>query len=87
MSNPVNVVNADGLTVSGTVYKIAYNDGADVAVEITVYENKKLSPGVTGTYTLGLGHLGTTVLDVEIADWQFRKSYPLSSLFVTNIIN
>ena len=73
-SNPVSVVNADGLTVTGTVYKIAYNDGADVAAEITVYENKKVSPGVTGTYTVGLGHLGSQTLDVELSDWQFRKA-------------
>ena len=48
--------NADGIDVNGVTYSVAYSlDEEDYSVDVTVYENKKVSPGVTGTYTLDLG--------------------------------
>ena len=48
-TSTVQVVNVDGLTVSAIKYAISYSDnGNNVATDVTVYENKKVSPGVTG---------------------------------------
>jgi hypothetical protein len=35
---------------------------------------KKVSPGVTGEFELTMGHLGTTVLDVQFSDWEFKTA-------------
>ena len=78
----VKVTNVDGIEVDGTKYSIAYDDGGEtLSGSITVYENKKVSPGVTGTYTLTMGHLGSVVLDVEDSKSTFQSKEGLETQF------
>ena len=37
--------------------------------------NKKVSSGVTGTYTLDLGVVGSAVLPVTLSDTQFKNTF------------
>ena len=70
------IENVDGLIVTGTRYEISYIlNGEEKQSVIRVYENKKVSPGVTGDYTLDLGILGKGTFDVEYGTSGFASKF------------
>ncbi|CAG5089689.1 Oidioi.mRNA.OKI2018_I69.PAR.g12308.t1.cds [Oikopleura dioica] len=68
-SSSTSVVNVDGLTVPATVYTV------NGVTTVTVYENKKVSPGVTGYYELDYGPLGKAEFDVTLDANGFKNIF------------
>ena len=47
-------------------------DGVHYNGNVTIFENSKVSPGVTGFYDVTMGTLGTAEFDVQLTAAEFK---------------